>query len=40
MYVFTTYVAARLSDNLVESSTGTRTRVTGLSDVTQTSDVR
>ena len=40
MYALTKYVAAWLPDILVESSTGTRPSVTGLSDVTQTSDVR
>ena len=34
MHAFTTYVAEWLPDILVESSTGTRTRVTGLSEVT------
>ena len=36
MHAFTTYVAAWLTDILVESSTGTRHSVTGLSNVTQT----
>ena len=40
MYVFTTYVAAWLSDILVESSTGTIPSVTGLSEITRTSAVR
>ena len=34
MYAFTTYVAAQFPDILVESSTGTRPSVTGLSDLT------
>ena len=38
--MFTTYLATWLPDILVESSTGTRPSVTGLSDVTQTSAVR
>ena len=36
MYVFTTYVAVCLPDILVESSTGTRTSMTVISNVTQT----
>ena len=40
MYAFTTYVAVWLPDILVESSTGTRPSVTGLSDVTWTPAVR
>ena len=38
--MFTTYVAAWLWDILVESSTGNRPHVTGLSNVTQTPAVR
>ena len=40
MYAFTTYVAAWLSDILVDSSTGTRPNLTFLSEVTRTSAVR
>ena len=40
MYAFTTYVAAWLPDILVESSTGTRPSVTGLSDINRTSAVK
>ena len=40
MYAFTTYVALWLSDILVESSTGTRTRITFLSDINRTSAIR
>ena len=40
MHAFTMYVAAWLPGILVESSNGTRTCVTGLSDVTQTSAVQ
>ena len=38
--MFTTYVAVCLTDILVDSPTGTRTSVTVLSDVTQTSAVK
>ena len=40
MYEFITYVAAWLPDILVESSTGTRPSVNGLSDVTWMSAIR
>ena len=40
MNVFNTYVAAWLPDILVESLTGTRPSVTGLSDFTQMSVVQ
>ena len=39
MYEFTTYVAARMPDILVENSNGTRAGVTSLSKITQTSAV-
>ena len=38
--MFTTYVAVLMPDVLVESSTGTRTSVTVLSNVNRTSAVR
>ena len=40
MHAFTTYIVAWMPDILVESSTGTRPRVTGLSNVTCMSAVR
>ena len=40
MYAFTMYVVSWLPDILVESSTGARPSVTGLSDVIITSAVR
>ena len=40
MYAFTTYIAAWLSDIIVESSTGTTPIVTSLSHVNRTSAVR
>ena len=40
MYVFTTYIAAWLPDIQVESSTGTRDRVTVMYDVTWTSEAK
>ena len=39
MYVFTMYVVVWLPDKLVEISTGTRTSVNGLSEVTKMSVV-
>ena len=39
MHMFTTYVAAWMPDILVESSTGNRPSVTGMSGVTRTSAV-